>query len=221
MLFRSTEFDASAFSAGGPRHRDIPASLAGYFLISDTELVDPNFYRTVVLLIHHDDEGAFGLVVNRRSEVNLSSVLPGFESHEAGNVPIFVGGPVQQEYFFALHGGFPRSLQRAEGKIPPAQLATEGVYFEPVTEPMVDYLLGHWDELAPDDKPYLHMFAGYSGWGAGQLEDEIREGAWVLVPAQADVVFKSDPDKAWQDALAAKGELYKIIATTGFKPSLN
>lgn len=208
-----SDHDADDAGRGVP---DEPKYLEGYFLISEVELMDPNFYRTVVLLVKHDGEGAFGLVVNRRSNVTLQEVLEGFEDGPAKDLPIHVGGPVQQEYLFALHSGFPDQLESEHSSAP-----AEGVVFEPVTESVVDYLKTTWSMIPEADRPRIHLFAGYSGWGAGQLENELQAGAWVVLPASSDIVFYPDPSEGWRQALSRKGAFYKIVAETGFKPSMN
>ncbi|TVR03611.1 MAG: YqgE/AlgH family protein, partial [Spirochaetaceae bacterium] len=78
-----------------------------------------------------------------------------------------------------------------------------------------------WSAIPPDDQPKLHLYAGYSGWGPDQLESEIRLGAWYLHQAAADIVFHPEPEQGWRDALSRKGEIYRIIAETGYRPSLN
>ena len=199
-----------------PARQQIPESLEGYFLISETDLMDPNFFRTVVLITDHNDKGAFGLVVNRRSTAQLYEVLPGFSENDAGAIPVYVGGPVQQEYLFVLHSGLPENTQSQHAETP-----APGVVFEPATEPLVTWLQNDWTSIPPDDRPRLHLFAGYSGWGPGQLEDEIRHGAWYVHKATADIVFHAEPEQGWKEALSRKGEIYRIIAETGYRPSIN
>ncbi len=199
-----------------PSKQQLPESLVGQFLISETDLMDPNFFRTVVLITDHNDQGAFGLVLNRKSTSLLYEVLPGFAEDDAGAIPIYVGGPVQQEYLFVLHSGLPPGAQNDHAEVP-----APGVVFEPVTEPLVRFLQDHWSAIPPDDRPKLHLYAGYSGWGPDQLEGEIRLGAWYLHQASADIVFHPEPEQGWRDALSRKGEIYRIIAETGYRPSLN
>ncbi|HUZ17768.1 MAG TPA: YqgE/AlgH family protein [Spirochaetia bacterium] len=195
---------------------EAPRFLEGYFLISEVELMDPNFYRTVVLLVKHDEEGAFGLVVNRRSNVTLGELVEGFEDSEARSLPIHVGGPVQQEFMFTLHSGLPDQLRSEHASTP-----SPGVVFEPVTESVVEYLRDEWITLPANERPKIHLFAGYSGWGAGQLEGELEAKAWVIMPATSDLVFYPNPAEGWRQALGRKGAFYKIVAETGFKPSMN
>lgn len=193
----------------------IPNNLAGHLLIAETELEDPNFFRTVVLIVHHNEEGAFGLVINRKSEVVLSDVLDGVADSPAGALPVYVGGPVQNEYLFVLHEGLP-----AEYCSEHLECATAGVYFEPSFGHVARFMASS-DYAAAPVRPLIRVFAGYSGWSAGQLEGELRESAWLLLPAQAEIVFDTAPEASWQEALSRKGDFYRIVAQTGFKPSLN
>lgn len=193
-----------------------PESLEGYFIISEVELMDPNFFRTVVLIVNHNDEGAFGLVVTRKSEATLGDLVSGVEQTPAAGIPIYVGGPVQQEFLFVLHARLPEGVA---GEL--ASHPAEGVVFEPVTEQFVTYLVTEWSSMPEATRPRVHLYAGYSGWGSGQLEDEISEGAWVWHKASADIVFHPNPAEGWRHALRKKGGLYQIVAETGFKPSMN
>lgn len=201
---------------GNSRKQESPQFLRGHFLISEVELMDPNFFRTVVLLVSHDEEGAFGLVVNRKSEVTLKDLVEGVDDGAAGDLPIYVGGPVQQEYLFVIHSGLPESVSSGH-----ESEAASGVIFEPATEPLISYLAEEWSALPAEDRPRLHLYAGYSGWGGGQLEHELEEEAWVVLKASGDIVFHPHPEQGWKDALSRKGPFYKIVAETGFKPSMN
>ncbi|TVR90078.1 MAG: YqgE/AlgH family protein [Spirochaetaceae bacterium] len=194
----------------------VPDSLAGHFLISETDLLDPNFFRTVVLMTDHGAAGAFGLVVNRKSTAGLKDLIPDFENDPAGDIPVYVGGPVEQQYLFVLHSGIPTRF-RSDHSVSP----TPGVIFEPLTEPLVHFLRDEWRAIPLEDRPKIHLFAGYSGWGPLQLESELEAGAWYIHRATADIVFHADPEKGWHDALSKKGPLYKIIAETGIRPSMN
>ncbi len=187
-------------------------SLAGNFLISETDLIDPNFFRTVVLITDHGEEGAFGLVVNRSAGVYMQDILPSFSGSSAGTIPVYVGGPVEQQYLFLLHDG----LDGVD--VPdPAVSPVPGVIFQPLTETIAE-ALNHHQNLS---KKNIHVFAGYSGWGPGQLEHEIEEDAWLTIPASPEIVFHPNPANGWKDAMSKKGDLYRIIAQTGFKPSMN
>lgn len=199
-------------SSGTP----VPASLAGYFLISETELMDPNFHRTVVLIVDHGEEGAFGLVLNRPADAALGDVVEELADTDPGGAPLFFGGPVEQHYLFSLHSGLPDHATS-----PYASHPVDGVVFEPVFQSVQEYLAIEWPRLPRDSRPTFNFYLGYAGWGPGQLERELDEKAWVVIPADASLVFHEDPSDSWNVALTKKGGLYRIIAQTGFKPSLN
>ena len=199
-------------SSGTP----IPAHLDGYFLISETELVDPNFHRTVVLLVNHNEEGAFGLVVNRPADICLGDIITDFADEPLGELEAYIGGPVEQHYLFTLHEGLP---ERAES--PYALHPSEGIVFEPVFNAMESYLRDEWNGLSPEARPSINFYLGYAGWGPGQLEEELSQNAWLVIPATPEIVFSPNPSEGWNTALSRKGGLYHIIAQTGFKPSNN
>jgi putative transcriptional regulator len=202
-----------------PGDEDLPEarkSLGGSFLVSEIALADPNFRQTVVLMVSHDEKGAFGLVVNRPSPFTLGDVIDGMDDCPAGSIPVFIGGPVQQEILFLLHAPFPTQPADDDAARP-----VDGVISEPATLPLMDYLRNDWGSLPPEDRPAVRVYAGYSGWGPGQLEGELRAEAWVVVKATREMIFRPDAAGAWEEAFAGKGPLYQIILQTGFKPSMN
>jgi putative transcriptional regulator len=154
------------------------SSLQGHFLVASPHLDDPNFARTVVLVIQHDDEGAFGLVLNRPFEERLADLWT-LESGAPWNydLPVYLGGPVPGP-IVAIHN----SEEYAEQAILP------GVFISARREAM--------DSLIQESFCDLRVFHGYSGWGGGQLEDELEAGGWLVSPACAEDVF-SDVDQVW------------------------
>ncbi len=201
---------------GDAGFREDHGFLGGSFLVSEIALSDPNFRQTVVLMISHDDNGAFGLVVNRPSPFTLGDVVEGIDDSPARTIPVFIGGPVQQEILFLLHASFPGQTGDEDAARP-----VEGVISEPATLALVEYLKNDWAILPPEDRPAVRVYAGYSGWGPGQLEGELKSEAWVVVKATQELIFRPDAAGAWEDAFARKGPLYQIILQTGFKPSMN
>ena len=193
-----------------------PENLAGFFLVSEIALGDPNFRNTVVLMISHDSSGAFGLVVNRPSPFTLGDLIDGLEGTPAAKIPVYVGGPVQQEVLFLLHSGLPAGTVDDEPDEP-----IPGVFSQPATRGVVEYLREDWSSAAESDRPEIRVYAGYSGWGPGQVEGELKADTWVVIPATREIVFGADAAGAWADAFARKGPLYQIILQTGFKPSMN
>lgn len=143
-----------------------PASLHnGCVLVARDELEDLNFKASVVLVCAYSDQGAFGLVLNRPSHMPLTEVFNLNEPHKAGSRTIYIGGPVQQE---AL-----QVLQMGDTPTGEALPIADGVF-----------LGGEWnsvDEILGEQESRLRLFLGYAGWGADQLENEIRLGAWYVV----------------------------------------
>ena len=176
-------------------------SLAGKLLVSSPSLLDPNFRRTVVLMTHHDEEGAMGLVLSRPSPLLVSDTVPAL-ADLPGADNIYVGGPVQTDVIVALV-----ELDEPDEEVPPI-IGNVG------------YLPG--DGEADDlEIARVRVFAGYSGWGPGQLEQEMAEPSWIVVRAEPDDVFAPDPDELWRTVLHRKGGKYALIATMPFDPGLN
>ncbi len=161
-------------------------SLSGNLLVSIPGLVDPNFFRSVVLLFRHDQESATGLILNRQTALRLTSVVDDLPEEEfAPGVPedsisrfLFWGGPVQGP-LMTLHG----SLSHSESSI------LGGVQFSVSRENV--------KKVISQSRHPFRVFSGYSGWGAGQLEAEIAAGGWLVVPTSKEVVFNSDPGQLW------------------------
>jgi putative transcriptional regulator len=195
---------------------DAPRDLGGSFLVSEINLKDPNFRRAVILMITHDENGAFGLVVNHPSAFTLGEIVEGLEETPAAALPVFIGGPVQQDVLFLLHEPIPGLPES-----PAAEQAVDGVISEPATQALVDYLVNDWSIRSEEERPMIRLFAGYSGWGPGQVEGELQAEAWIVVKATREIIFRPDAAGAWEEAFAGKGPLYRIILQTGFKPSMN
>lgn len=168
-----------------------PGSLAGRLLVAAPPLVDPHFDRTVVLLLDHDADGAFGLVLNRPVEATMFESFPEWSAHAAEPRTLFAGGPVQTESLIGL--------ARATGP--------EAEAWKPLPLRIPDAgPLGTVDlDAAPDAIPSLELirvFVGYSGWGPGQLEAELEAKAWIVTDAVPSDAFTSDPSQLWRRVLA-------------------
>jgi putative transcriptional regulator len=180
-------------------------SLAPTFLVAMPQLLDPNFRRTVVLLIHHDEEGTFGIVLNRDTEITAPSLCATLDIawHGAAEEPIGWGGPVQPQTGWVL---FDDEADFAYGD--DVKQVDRGVRFA-----------GSLDVLrriavAPPQR--LRLLLGYAGWGPGQLESELAEGAWLLAPVSREVVFDVDTSRMWEHVLRSMGiEPATLIATRG------
>jgi putative transcriptional regulator len=206
------------FRPSGHGRQEFPSSLKGYFLISESNMPDPNFFQTVVLCLEHNKEGAFGLVVNRRSKLTLADIMPRYNGPRGASTPVYVGGPVQQEYLFVIHSEIPEPHRPTDNAVRPAS----GVVFEPAFK-NVEHLFDDatWDAIPADDRPQLHLYLGYSGWAPGQLEREMQMGSWMVHPAQAPIVFYPNPEEGWRAALREKGGIYRVFADSDQNPSLN
>jgi putative transcriptional regulator len=162
-----------------------PPSLRGRLLVAAPPLVDPNFDRTVVLVLEHGDDGGLGIVLNRRSETTLDDVYPEWRAVVTPPECVFVGGPVSSDAVIALAR---RRHQQLEGFV---QILDD---------------LGTVD-LADD--PFdvgvalesLRVFAGYAGWAPGQLEAEVDQGAWFVVALDPSDPFVDAPEQLWRDVL--------------------
>lgn len=182
-------------------------SLAGRLLVATPALEDPNFDRTVVLVLQHDDvDGAMGLVLNRPSGLPLEDELGDWGALAAPPDEVFIGGPVQPEVAIAL------------GWMTEGALVPEGV------QPVMDRLAVVDLRRSPDDVPGLvavRVFAGYAGWGVGQLEDEIAEGAWFTLDADPWDPATSDPDTLWHAVFRRQPDRLRMLATYPEDPTTN
>lgn len=172
-------------------------SLAGKLLVAAPHLVDPNFWRTVVLLIEHGEDGALGLVLNRATDIPVTDYLPSWEDHLVPPGVVHYGGPVEPEVAIALG----RDARSSHAGIP-------GLTLVDLTED-------------PDDEtPRVRVFSGYAGWSPGQLEAELSEGAWFMVDAAPDDVF-ADPEGLWRAVLRRQKGPLAMIGLLPEDPSLN
>jgi putative transcriptional regulator len=177
-------------------------SLHGQLLISSPALVDPNFRRTVIIVTHHDDEGAMGLVLTRPSSVRVADAVPDLAELPWADDVVYVGGPVQPEAIMAL--------AEFDDVADAAAPVVGQVGFVPAHATVEDVAIRR-----------LRVFSGYAGWGAGQLESELEERSWIVVPAVPDDAFADNPDELWRAAIERKGDRFALLAAMPFDPSLN
>ena len=164
----------------------MPDSLRGQFLIAAKRLSDPNFHRSVVLIIEHNDEGAMGLVVNRPSSVTLAHALADHFEISRTDEFVYIGGPVQPSNLFVMHNR--RELDPDEPPVVPGlYVGSNSEVFENVVQSVA--------EECPEIQ--FRIFCGCAGWGPGQLESEIDRGDWFQVPASAEMLFDEDPYAVW------------------------
>lgn len=174
---------------------DIPdGTLTGHLIVASPSLADPNFGHAVVLLLDHDEEGAFGVILNRPSDTTVAEALPAWRDAAADPDVMFVGGPVQQ---VAMVG-----LGRLRSELAPVPIVAQGIGVVDLTgEPQE--ALEHFSAV--------RFFAGYAGWEAGQLEEELGLGGWFVVEPDPADPFSAAPGQLWRVVLARQGGVFLTI----------
>ncbi len=178
---------------------------AGVLLIADPFLKDPNFLRTVVFLCEFNEQGCFGFVLNRRYENTLDELIPDLEDHK---LPVYYGGPVQQDTIHFLH----QYPEKIEGGVE----VMNGVWWGGNFDQLVELI-----RSGDADPARIRFFIGYSGWEEGQLEGEIKERSWLTVQGSRKLVFHNDHDAIWKEALKQLGGEYEMMINFPIDPQLN
>jgi putative transcriptional regulator len=176
-------------------------------LVATPELLDPNFADTVVLLLDVDEQGALGVVLNRPTRVSVSEVLAGWGDVVAEPDVLFQGGPVSTEGALAL------GLLRDEDDVP--------VGFREIAGRLGVVDLDTPVELVDGSLSGMRIFAGYAGWGAEQLQGEIEEGSWYVVPALPPDIFRDDPSDLWREVLRRQPGELAWHSTRPLDPNVN
>lgn len=181
-------------------------SLAGRLLVAAHNLLDENFYRSVVFILEHNEEGAVGVILNRPSKTGVDDPLPHWQSLAAPPAVVFVGGPVQPGAAICLGHGRPED--HAEGWRPLfGRLGTVDLGSDP-------------DEVSRHVEA-IRVFSGYAGWGKGQLEMEISAGGWFVVDAQPGDALSERATELWRIVLRRQGGKLAVLANFPDDPSLN
>jgi len=178
-------------------------SLKGQLLVAGPSLLDPNFRRTVVLVGEHTDEGALGVVLNRASEATVEDAVPELSALIDDEELVHVGGPVQ-----------PSAIVVVADFADPEQAGA-------LILDSVGFLPAEVDPDAIGELRRARVFAGYAGWGPGQLDEELDEGSWIVAPALPEDVFTGDPEELWSEVLRRKGGPFEVLALMPPDPSAN
>jgi putative transcriptional regulator len=179
-------------------------SARGQLLIAGPTLLDPNFWRTVVLVIEHNDEGALGLVLNRSSETTVGDAVPQLEELVDLEERLFIGGPVQ-----------------------PAAVIVLAEFEDPDDAALIAFddigVLGTGSSPEPVAAGVRtgRAFVGHAGWGPSQLDDELERGDWILEQARREDAFSRRPERLWSEVLTRKGGSYALVARMPPDPTLN
>jgi putative transcriptional regulator len=179
-------------------------SARGQLLVAGPGLLDPNFWRTVVLIIEHTEEGALGLVLNRPSETSVGEAVPQLSELLDPAQDLFIGGPVQPSAVIVL--------AEFEDPSDAALIAFDdvGVLGTGPSE----------EQLAAGIRAG-RAFLGHAGWGPGQLDGELERGDWILEPAKLEDAFSTEARRLWSEVLTRKGGSYALVARMPADPSMN
>ncbi|MGN6418932.1 MAG: YqgE/AlgH family protein [Pseudobacter sp.] len=177
----------------------------GTLLIAEPFLKDPNFMRTVVFLCDHQEEGSFGFVINKTFNHTLDELMNDLEELK---LPVFYGGPVQMDTIHFLH--------QYPDLIPGSFQVMDGIYWGGDFETAISLI-----KEGSLDLTRIRFYIGYSGWGNGQLADELKEKSWLTAQATRKLVFHKNIDEIWKDSLKELGGDYEMMANFPIDPQLN
>ncbi len=183
----------------------IEALTSGVILISDPFLKDPNFLRTAVLVCEHNAEGSVGFIFNKLFEVGIGDLVEGLQDIK---FPVYEGGPVQKTSIHFIH--------TCPDFIGEGMDIGNGIYWGGNFEQVRALLKTH--SLTEKE---IRFFIGYSGWGSGQLEDEIEEKSWIIRAGDRQLVFSTKTEQIWKDALKGLGGEYELMPNYPLDPQLN
>ena len=177
----------------------------GILLIADPFLKDPNFIRTVVFLCEHQEQGSFGFVLNKRYKQTLGDLITDLEGHQ---LPVYYGGPVQQDTVHFLH--------QCPNLIPDSYKISNDIYWGGNFETVTALIKSKSIDLSK-----IKFFLGYSGWGNGQLNNELKEKSWLTVSATRNLVFDTRHNDVWKGSLQHLGGEYEMMINFPIDPQLN
>jgi putative transcriptional regulator len=176
-------------------------SVAGFdldtpvLLLAMPQVLDPSFHRSVVLLLHHEDAGSFGFIVNRPTDIKVSEILKGMDIGWQGDqaAVAYLGGPVQGTLGTVLFASaaFDGGAEDAATEIAPGIALTQHI--------------GDLSRLAEAPPAHFRLLLGYAGWGEGQLLEEILRNDWLTAPVDDELIFAPDPEQVWNAALRSVG----------------
>lgn len=179
---------------------------AGQLLLSEPFMPDENFRRTVVLVCEHTpDNGTVGLIINKPINLRLAEIVEDFPPFKG---KVFLGGPVGTDTMQFLH-----SLgSQIEGSVQLTDNLFWGGNFEQVKQML------HGEKIMPDE---IRFYLGYSGWGIGQLEGELKDNSWIITPATSKQIFQTPHDILWREVMREMGGIYSTMAGYPENPALN
>ena len=180
----------------------------GSLLIANPVLPDPNFSRTVILLCNHNDQGSFGLVINRSTQLKAPDLFSSIDILKSYNAKIYVGGPVSQSMVFYLY--------RSSRNVIDLDEICSGVYLGSNLETLESLYL---DIKNPEEN--IRFYLGYSGWSGGQLDGEMEQSSWLIQNANEQFVFLDSEELIWPKAVNSLGEKYQYLTKAPVNPQWN
>jgi putative transcriptional regulator len=181
-----------------------PTPQRGNLLLSEPFMWDPNFRRSVLLLCECNEEGAFGLILNRPLALEMADVVDNWFVE----VPLYYGGPVGQDRLLFLH--------KYGNLIPDSVEISPGIYCGGDFEVVKDLI--HSREISTDN---IRFYIGYSGWDEDQLIEETASSSWIILPSNSSYVFSGKGKQLWRDVLSDMGGEYRILANCPENPQMN
>ena len=180
----------------------------GSLLIANPVLPDPNFSRTVILLCNHNDQGSFGLVINRSTQLKAPDLFSDIDILRSYNTKIYMGGPVSQSMVFYLY--------RSSRNVIDLDEICSGVYLGSNLETLESLYL---DIKNPEEN--IRFYLGYSGWSGGQLDGEMEQNSWLIQNANEQLVFLDSEELIWLKAVNSLGEKYQYLTKAPVNPQWN
>jgi putative transcriptional regulator len=179
---------------------------AGGFLVSEPYLQDPQFFRSVVVLVEHNEQGTIGFVINKPLDIPLADMI---DVPEGMEMPVFLGGPVQQDTIFFLHnlglGLLPKSIE-----------VTPDLWWSSDFTRLFELI-----EEGFAEKSQIKVLLGYSGWSVGQLREECENESWVVAQVPTAFVFDSEVEQLWKKVLKTLGGTFSELSRYPIDPNLN
>jgi putative transcriptional regulator len=185
---------------------NLPNSTRGKLIISNSSVIQDFFHKTIILMVDHDEDGAFGLVLNKPTKQTLESLIKNLPSTEHSERNVYTGGPVDNMFVTIVHN-------KKSSKDPGVEIIP-GVYMARSYDTLV--------EVLESSDAQFRVFQGYAGWTSGQLENEFEKLSWVVSDVSEEIIFKEDEtEELWKDALKNKGGIYKYFVEHTKDPLLN
>lgn len=185
----------------------VPSIRAGMVLIAEPFLADPNFSRAVVYLVEHNEEGTLGFVLNQPMGIMLKDVVEAGPEDQL-DIPLYIGGPVASSTLHVIH--------QLGDHIQDSKYVGKHIYWGGDFE-QIKFLLGNKNARWND----FRFFVGYSGWGSGQLQEELENGSWIVNRTNDEFIFDLEKQKIWEAALTEKGGKFKLLKDSPLSPDWN